>query len=231
LLATPRGNAACASRPSCNTQRVHTTKATCCENSFPGTGSSTQALVTVTGTRPARMKGRRRQESTAQERGASQQSQVHHNSCANEARRSSTPKHPTALSTMNLLVRRRPQDNRAREQIISVSTMEASFESIMAASPCNRSQLQPSQGARSHTLAGHSHAWPAGATPWPAAASPREPRPQHGRPWPTRGHEPAASATRGVRLDALKTAQNHAQCNGRTLVSQQPRHTSSPQYT
>jgi len=51
------------------------------------------------------MKGHRRRESAAQGRGASRQSQVHHNSCASEARRSSTPKHPNALSTLGLLVR------------------------------------------------------------------------------------------------------------------------------
>lgn len=177
------------------------------------------------------MKGHRHRESAAQERGASQQSQVHHNSCAIKARRSSTPKHHTMLSMMNLLVRRPPKDNRTREQNISIRTIEASFASAMVAPPNSHRQQQPSQGAQSHALAGHSHTWPAGVTPWPAAASPREPRPQRGRPQPAKRPQTGRDRDPGVRLDALKTGRNHAQCNGRTLVSQQPRRTSSPQYT
>jgi len=96
----------------------------------------------------------------------------------------------------------------------------------------NRSKPQPSQGARNHTL----------AQPQPSLAGQSNTMAGHSQPpWAEgrnmtgrgrlSGHEPAASAARGVRLDASKTARNHAQCNGRTLVSQQPRRTSSPQYT
>jgi len=71
-----------------------------------GTGSTTQTLVNGAGIVPAQLKGHRHQESAAQVRGASWQSQVHHISCANVALRSSNPKHPSALGTVSLLTRR-----------------------------------------------------------------------------------------------------------------------------
>ncbi len=125
----------------------------------------------------------------------------------------------------------RPQPAPMSQQIISFRLVEA-FEPTIGS--LSRKAVASCNQTRGH-----------GATPWPATATPGQPETRHGRPQPApvswgrsmagrgrlSGHKPAATATRGVRLDDLKTAQNHAQCNGRTLVSQQPRRTSSPQYT
>lgn len=168
-----------------------------------GTGSSTQALVRGASMMPAQLRGHWRRESAALGRGASKQSQVHHNSYASVARRSSHPKHPTTLGMASLLART------AAEGPQSVGTNKSTpsndrnlFLSIMAGCSQPRPAAANQQPTAARTgrpkLANGRPQQAAGrrGTPGVASASQRPATAHPRRPQPTNGHWQPATAGR-----------------------------------
>ena len=148
-----------------------------------------QALIRSARTSPARLGGHWHRESAALGRGASQQSQVHHISCASVAQRSSHPKHPTARSTASLLVRTATEGPQSTGKN-NFSPYNGNKHATLIPSIAKPLQRQTA------AVAGHSQLQPSCGRLWQAAADRGRPQPDSSQPQPDRGlPKPAVAST------------------------------------